>query len=86
MPYYPQDNSHRSGTQPILHQDPKKTIDCSGGFTTGKGNSAADSSLAQAVRVKIESPGDPGSQLKGGGGAGGGKGDAGDCLDFGPLG
>jgi hypothetical protein len=64
----------------------KKTIDCSGGFTTGKGNSAADSSLAQAVRVKIESPGDPGSQLKGGGGAGGGKGDAGDCLDFGPLG
>ena len=36
--------------------------------------------------MKIESPGDPGSQLKGGGGAGGGKGDAGDCLDFGPLG
>lgn len=31
--------------------------------------------LAQAVRVKIESPGDPSSQLKGGGGASGGKGD-----------
>ena len=34
--------------------------------------------------MKIESPGDPGSQLKGGGGAGG-KGDAGDCLDFGTI-